>query len=87
MKEQINARLRILQIGRRGNRRPRRVRSMPISPPSCASNQPSRRPGSASSLTTPGAGLELAGIEFIDENGGGSGVRLRKRPRAKPAKS
>ncbi|MGD1213260.1 MAG: helix-turn-helix domain-containing protein [Candidatus Acidiferrales bacterium] len=24
--------------------------------------------------------LESAGIEFIDENGGGPGVRLRKRP-------
>jgi transcriptional regulator with XRE-family HTH domain len=23
--------------------------------------------------------LELAGVEFIDENGGGAGVRLRKR--------
>jgi ribosome-binding protein aMBF1 (putative translation factor) len=30
--------------------------------------------------------LELAGVEFIDENGGGPGLRLRKRPRAKPAK-
>jgi hypothetical protein len=30
--------------------------------------------------------LELAAIEFIDENGGGPGLRLRKRPRAKPAK-
>jgi hypothetical protein len=27
--------------------------------------------------------LELAGIEFIDENGGGPSVRLRKRQRAK----
>ena len=27
--------------------------------------------------------LEKAGIEFIDENGGGLGVRLRKRQRAK----
>jgi hypothetical protein len=25
-------------------------------------------------------------VEFIDENGGGPGVRLRKRPRAKPSK-
>jgi hypothetical protein len=25
--------------------------------------------------------LEAAGIEFIDENGGGPGVRLRKAPR------
>ena len=24
--------------------------------------------------------FELAGVEFIDENGGGPGVRLRKRP-------
>lgn len=28
--------------------------------------------------------LEAAGIEFIDENGGGPGVRLRKRQRTKP---
>ncbi|HEX5212527.1 MAG TPA: helix-turn-helix transcriptional regulator [Pseudolabrys sp.] len=25
--------------------------------------------------------LEMAGVEFIDENGGGTGVRLRKRGR------
>jgi transcriptional regulator with XRE-family HTH domain len=30
--------------------------------------------------------FERAGIEFIDENGGGPGVRLRKRGRPKPAK-
>jgi predicted transcriptional regulator len=30
------------------------------------------------------AALEKAGIEFIDENGGGLGVRLRKRARKKP---
>jgi transcriptional regulator with XRE-family HTH domain len=30
--------------------------------------------------------LELAGVEFIDENGGGPGVRLRKRSRAKQPK-
>jgi hypothetical protein len=30
--------------------------------------------------------LEAAGIEFIDENGGGPGVRLRKRQRTKPSK-
>ena len=29
--------------------------------------------------------LEDAGVEFIDENGGGPGVRLRKRQRAKKA--
>ena len=27
--------------------------------------------------------FEAAGIEFIDENGGGPGVRLRKRPQRK----
>ena len=30
--------------------------------------------------------FELAGVEFIDENGGGPGLRLRKSPRAKPSK-
>jgi hypothetical protein len=30
--------------------------------------------------------FESAGVEFIDENGGGPGLRLRKRPRAKPSK-
>ena len=30
--------------------------------------------------------LELAGVEFIDENGGGPGLRLRKRQRPKPPK-
>jgi hypothetical protein len=27
--------------------------------------------------------LEMAGVEFIDENGGGPGVRLRNRQRTK----
>jgi hypothetical protein len=31
--------------------------------------------------------LEAAGVEFIDENGGGPGVRLRKRQRAKASKT
>lgn len=30
--------------------------------------------------------FEAAGIEFIDENGGGAGVRLRKRQRPKQTK-
>jgi hypothetical protein len=30
--------------------------------------------------------LELAGVEFIDENGGGPGVRLRNRQRSKRPK-
>ena len=30
--------------------------------------------------------LELAGVEFIDENGGGPGVRLRKRQRPNQTK-
>jgi hypothetical protein len=31
--------------------------------------------------------LELAGVEFIDENGGGAGVRLRNRSEAKAKKA
>lgn len=31
--------------------------------------------------------LEIAGIEFIDENGGGPGVRLRKSQRPKAVKA
>ena len=30
--------------------------------------------------------LEAAGVEFIDENGGGAGVRLRKPKKEKPHK-
>jgi hypothetical protein len=30
--------------------------------------------------------FESAGVEFIDENGGGPGVRLRKRQRVKQPK-
>ena len=30
--------------------------------------------------------LDRAGVEFIDENGGGPGVRLRKRQRARQSK-
>jgi transcriptional regulator with XRE-family HTH domain len=30
--------------------------------------------------------FELAGVEFIEENGGGPGLRLRRRQRVKPAK-
>ena len=38
------------------------------------------RPNTADKIRT---ALEKAGIEFIDENGGGPGVRLRKRPQVK----
>jgi len=31
--------------------------------------------------------LEAAGVEFIDENGGGSGMRLRTRQEKKPVTS
>jgi len=34
----------------------------------------------------PVLGAESEGAEFIDENGGGPGLRLSKRLRAKPAK-
>jgi hypothetical protein len=33
-----------------------------------------------------GRAFESAGVEFIDENGGGAGVRLRKPQRPKQAK-
>jgi len=33
-----------------------------------------------------GRALELPGVEFIDENGGGPGVRLRNRQRPKQSK-
>jgi len=37
-------------------------------------------------LTVLKQAFERAGVEFIDENGGGRGVRLRKRQRAKSSK-
>ena len=36
-----------------------------------------------STVTALQKALESAGVEFIDENGGGPGVRLRKRPQPK----
>jgi transcriptional regulator with XRE-family HTH domain len=43
----------------------------------------SRRPVSKGAVQAIRAALELAGVEFIDENGGGAGVRLRNRQRPK----
>jgi transcriptional regulator with XRE-family HTH domain len=40
----------------------------------------------ASTLAALTRALEEAGVEFIDENGSGPGVRLRKRPPTKPPK-
>ena len=37
-------------------------------------------------LTVLKQAFERAGIEFIDENGGGAGVRIRKRKRTKKSK-
>ena len=39
--------------------------------------------GDAATLATIAAVLKRAGVEFIDENGGGPGVRLRKRQQKK----
>jgi transcriptional regulator with XRE-family HTH domain len=36
------------------------------------------QPANASTLAALRAALEAAGVEFISENGGGAGVRLRK---------
>jgi transcriptional regulator with XRE-family HTH domain len=46
----------------------------------------SRRAVSKDATTMIRAAFERAGIEFIQENGGGQGVRLRKRHRNKQAK-
>jgi transcriptional regulator with XRE-family HTH domain len=43
----------------------------------------SRRTVSAEAIKAIRVALEESGIEFIDENGGGPGVRLSKRQRAK----
>ena len=45
-----------------------------------------RREVSPESVEAIRRALVRAGVEFIDENGGGPGLRLRKRQRAKPAK-
>jgi transcriptional regulator with XRE-family HTH domain len=44
-----------------------------------------RYAGDAATLAAIAAALKRAGVEFIDENGGGPGVRLRKRQRKKEA--
>jgi transcriptional regulator with XRE-family HTH domain len=46
----------------------------------------SRRPVSREAIQTIRGALEEAGVEFIDENGGGPGVRLRKHQRSKEPK-
>ena len=43
-----------------------------------------RYAGDAATLAAIVSALKRAGVEFIDENGGGPGVRLRKRPPRKP---
>ena len=43
----------------------------------------SRRAVSSEAIHAMRRALERAGVEFIDENGGGPGVRLRKRQRPK----
>jgi transcriptional regulator with XRE-family HTH domain len=43
-----------------------------------------RYAGDAATLAAIVRALKGAGVEFIDENGGGPGVRLRKRPPRKP---
>jgi hypothetical protein len=42
--------------------------------------------GFANNVAAVIAALEKAGVEFIDENGGGAGVRFRKAPRLKTFK-
>ena len=45
-----------------------------------------RRSVSSDAIQAMRKALERAGVEFIDENGGGPGVRLRKRQRPKKTK-
>jgi transcriptional regulator with XRE-family HTH domain len=45
-----------------------------------------RRSVSSDAIQAMRKALERAGVEFIGENGGGSGVRLRKRQRPKKTK-
>ena len=45
-----------------------------------------RYAGDEKSLQTIEVVLRKAGVEFIEENGGGPGVRLRKRSKEKPKK-
>jgi hypothetical protein len=45
-----------------------------------------RRPVSDQAINAMREALERSGIEFIDENGGGPGVRLRRRGRPKAPK-
>jgi transcriptional regulator with XRE-family HTH domain len=49
-------------------------------------SKPGAMAAHGSTVTALRKALEVAGVEFIDENGGGPGVRLRKRHQAKPAK-
>jgi hypothetical protein len=42
-----------------------------------------RRPVSRNAIVAMKGALQRSGIEFIDENGGGPSVRLRKRQRPK----
>jgi transcriptional regulator with XRE-family HTH domain len=42
-----------------------------------------RYAGDSATLATIAAVLKRAGVEFIDENGGGPGVRLKKRQQTK----
>jgi transcriptional regulator with XRE-family HTH domain len=42
-----------------------------------------RYEGDPASLAAIEKALKVAGVEFIDENGGGAGVRLRKRGRSR----
>jgi transcriptional regulator with XRE-family HTH domain len=46
-------------------------------------SKPGKLVAHASTLAALARALEAAGVDFIDENGGGPGVRLRKGPQKK----
>ena len=65
---------------------PQLARAAKIGLSSVVDFERSRRDVSADMIATLEDTLIRAGIEFIDENGGGAGVRLRKPSRSLPRK-
>ena len=55
-------------------------------PSSALSSKPGILEAHTSTVAALTRAFENAGVEFIDENGGGPGLRLRKRQRAKKPK-
>ena len=63
-----------------------RLPQSPFRPSSASNSKPGALEAHTSTVAALTRALENAGIQFIDENGGGPGVRLRKRQRLKKPK-